>query len=64
MGYGCEKWYCDRITDELTDYEEVKIDVPYELKEHYNEKYSIRWSPDVKSWITSLKITQDIENEE
>ena len=49
--------------DELKDFEEVNINVPYALKDDYNEKWSIRWSPDVKYWITNRKIAQDIENE-
>jgi hypothetical protein len=59
-----KKWYKEgELNDELKDYEEIKIDVPYELKDDYKEKYSIRWSADVKSWITNRKIANIIENE-
>ena len=31
-----KKWYIvDKMTDESKTYEEVKIDVPHELKDHY-----------------------------
>ena len=33
-----EKWFVDRITDELTAYEEVIFFVPYELKDSYKKK--------------------------
>ena len=59
-----KKWFVDRITDGIKAYEDVKIDVPYELKDSYNEKSSIRWKPIVKSWITNRKLATDIENEE
>ena len=59
-----KKWFVDRITDELKAYEEVKMDVPYTPKDSYKEKYSIRWNPIEKFWITNRKIATDIENEE
>jgi len=59
-----KKWFVDKMTDELKDFEEVRIVVPYELKDVLKEKYSLRWYPDVKSWITNRKIAQDIENNE
>ena len=31
--------HCDKFTDELKAVEEVKIDVPHELKYYYNENY-------------------------
>ena len=60
-----KKWFVnsDKMTADLEPYMEVHIDIPYELKDAYKEKYSIRWSPDEKSWITSKKISDMIEAE-
>ena len=57
-----KKWFCiGEITEELQCYEEVEIDIPYEDKEYYKSQYSIRWSPDKRSWITNYEIACDIE---
>ena len=37
----------------LKSFEEVEIDFPCERQKKYRKKYSIRWSPDVKNWITN-----------
>ena len=58
-----KKWFCSDITGDLHDFEEVEIDIPYDKKDEYKLKYSMRWSPDVKSWITNRKIAREIENE-
>jgi hypothetical protein len=58
-----KKWYCDTMTEKMKEYREVNVTVPYELKDVYKEKYSIRWSPDCKSWVTSQKIAELIESE-
>ena len=59
----CKKWYCDTMNDKLKNYREVNVTVPYDQKDDYKEKYSIRWSPDSKSWVTSQKIAELIESE-
>ena len=58
-----KKWYCDTMTEKLKVYREVNVTVPYDQKDIYKEKYSIRWSPDSKSWVTSQKIAELIESE-
>ena len=58
-----KKWFCSDVTCDLHDFEEVKIDIAYDKKDEYKLKYSMRWSPDVKSWITNRKIAREIENE-
>jgi hypothetical protein len=58
-----KKWYCDTMTEKLKEYREVNVTVPYDQKDSYKEKYSIRWSPDCKSWVTSQKIAELIESE-
>ena len=58
-----KKWYCDTMNDKLKDYREVNVTVPYDEKDSYKEKYSIRWSPDCKSWVTSQKNSELIESE-
>ena len=58
-----KKWFCLKMTEELKEYREVNVTIPYDEKDKFKEKYSIRWSPDAKSWITSQKIAREIENE-
>ena len=58
-----KKWYCDTMTEKLKEYREVNVTVPYDSKDEYKEKYSIRWNPNCKSWITSQKIADLIETE-
>ena len=58
-----KKWYCLTMTEELEPYREVNVSIPFDEKERYKEKYSIRWSPNEKSWITSQKIADMIEME-
>ena len=60
---GAKKWYCLTMTEELNKYREVNVTIPYEEKDKYKEKYSIRWSPDEENWITSQKIAEMIERE-
>ena len=50
--------------DGLKSFQKVNSDVPYALKDSYTEKCSIRWSPDVTSWITNGKIAAIIGNEQ
>ena len=58
-----KKWYCESMTEILKEYREVNVTIPYDEKDKFREKYSIRWSPDCKSWITSQKISEMIEME-
>ena len=58
-----KKCYCLTMTEELEPYREVNVSIPYDSKDKYKEKYSIRWSPDCKSWITPKKIADMIEAE-
>jgi hypothetical protein len=58
-----KSWYCDSMTEKLKEYRVVNITIPYDEKDKYKEKYSIRWSPNEKSWITSQKIAEMIERE-
>ena len=51
------------MTEELEEYREVNVTIPYDEKDKFKEKYSIRWSPDAKSWITSQKIAEIIDTE-
>ena len=50
------------MTEALEEFKEINVSIPYDSKDKYKEKYSIRWSPDAKSWITSQKIAEMIEN--
>jgi hypothetical protein len=58
-----KKWFSESMTEKLKEYREVNITIPYDEKEKYKEKYSIRWSPNDKSWVTSQKIAEMIEME-
>ena len=60
-----KKWYVnsDKMTADLEPYMLVNVDIPYELKDEYKAKYSIRWSPICKSWFTSQKISEEIDED-
>ena len=58
-----KKLFFESMTEKLKEYREVNITIPYDEKDKYKEKYSIRWSPNEKSWITSQKIADMIEME-
>jgi hypothetical protein len=59
----CKKWYSESMNEKLKEYREVNVTIPYDSKDLFKEKYSIRWSPDCKSWVTSQKIANLIEME-
>eukprot|EP00960_Hanusia_phi_P043750 756227-Hanusia_phi.AAC.1 len=50
-------WYCLKtIPKELEKYEMTYVDIPYDEKDEYKEKYkSLRWDKNAKSWICSLE---------
>ena len=56
-----KKWYCESMTEKLKEYREVNVTIPFDEKDKYKSQFSIRWSPDEKSWITSQKISEMIE---
>ena len=58
-----KSWYCNSMNEKLKEYRVVNVTIPYDEKDKYKEKYSIRWSPNEKSWITSQKIAEMIEME-
>ena len=58
-----KKWYCESMTEKLKEYREVNVTILYDEKDRFKETYSIRWSPDAKSWITSENIAEMIEAE-
>ena len=51
------------MTSDLEPYMEVHVDIPYELKDEYKEKYSIRWCPFLKTWFTSQMISEEIDED-
>ena len=57
-----KKWYFegDKLKDELEQYEETVVDIAYEDKDEYKEKYSIRWDAENKNWITSKRVAEEI----
>ena len=58
-----KRWFVniDKMTEDLEPYIEVDVDIPYELKDEYKEKYSIRWNPIGKTWFTSQMILEEID---
>lgn len=57
-----KKWYYegDEIKPELEQYEETIVDIAYEDKDEYKEKYSIKWDAVNKNWITSKRVAEEI----
>ena len=57
-----KKWYFegDKLKDELEQYEETVVDIAYEDKDEYKEKYSIKWDAVNKNWITSKRVAEEI----
>ena len=57
-----KKWYFegDSLKEELEQYEETIIDIAYEDKDEYKEKYSIRWDSQNKNWYTSKLVAEQI----
>jgi hypothetical protein len=61
----CKQWYIeiDKMTADLEPYIECEINVPYDLKDEYKRKYSIKWCPEFKSWFTSQQISDEIDDD-
>jgi hypothetical protein len=61
-----KKWYVNinKMTLDLEPYMEVYVDIPYDEKDRYKERYSIRWDPIRKSWFTSQQISEEIDEVE
>ena len=57
-----KKWYFegDALTPELQPYEETVVDIAYEDKDEYKEKFSIKWDAVEYKWITSAKVADEI----
>ena len=60
-GHWDQKADSDKMGDQLKEYREVNVTIPYDSKDGYKVKYFIRWNPNDKSWITSQKISEMIE---
>ena len=60
-----KRWFVniDKMTIDLEPYMEVNVDIPYLLKDEYKAKYSIRWNPIGKTWITSQMISEEIDED-
>lgn len=57
-----KKWYFegDEIKPELEQYLETDVDIAYEDKDEYKDKYSIKWDSQNKNWYTSKLVAEEI----
>jgi len=60
-----KRWYIkmDKMTLDLEPYIEYEVDIPQAKKNFYKKKYSIKWCPTRKTWITSLQIFEQIDED-